>query len=153
MACLTLGGMEDDGASMAERFVVGTGFIEPDAEESKRGRVLVFEHAGEGSYRQVGEAETRGAVHAIAGLPDGKFAVTSNSEVGSTLARAHLTLKHFLTPIWLALPDHRLRLERIWRARISHQLGRSFYRLQPSLQGRPAMRCRSSTLRVSAAFR
>ena len=92
MACLTLGGSEDDGASTAERFVVGTGFIEPDVEEAKRGRVLVFEHGGEGAYRQVGEAETRGAVHAIAALPGGKFAVTSNSEVGLGTACACLGL-------------------------------------------------------------
>lgn len=83
MACLPLDSVERDEDSLVvvDHFVVGTAFIHPEEQEAKRGRVLVFEHAGEGSYQQVAEAETRGAVHAIAPLPDGNFAVTSNSEV------------------------------------------------------------------------
>lgn len=62
-------------------FMVGTGVIRPDEQEAQRGRVMVFAGIGEGQYKQIAEGETRGAVHAIAQLPDGKFAVTSNSEV------------------------------------------------------------------------
>ena len=76
VACLSL--CSDDNE---DRFVVGTGFIHPEEAEAKRGRVIVFQNAGQGIYTHAGEAETRGAVHAVAQLQDGRFAVSSNHEV------------------------------------------------------------------------
>lgn len=81
MACLSLPGSEEL-TEYVQYFAVGTAFIEPDQEESTKGRILLFASAGEGQFELLAETQTRGAVHSIGQLPNGKFAASSNSEVG-----------------------------------------------------------------------
>jgi hypothetical protein len=70
-----------------ESFLVGTGFIDPSEPECTRGRVLVFSETqsrnGGRTFSLSGETETRGAVHAVTKLEDGRFAVSSNHEVST----------------------------------------------------------------------
>lgn len=82
VACIDTSTAADDSEG-SDLFCVGTGVILPEEEEAQSGRVMVFAGMGEGQIKQIAEAETRGAVHAIAQLPAGRFAVTSNSEVGT----------------------------------------------------------------------
>lgn len=71
-----------DPSSETEQFLVGTAFIDPEDSECYRGRLILYEYAGEKSgYRQIAELDTRGAVHAITGLTDNLVAIASNSEV------------------------------------------------------------------------
>ena len=86
IACIDASGSEDEPYDV---FIVGTGVIRPDEDEAQRGRVMVFAGFSNGQYKEVAEGETRGAVHAIAQLPDGKFAVTSNSEVSPFFIKAY----------------------------------------------------------------
>jgi hypothetical protein len=80
VACLTLPESEDS-MEYVQYFAVGTAFIEPDQEESTKGRILLFTIAGEGQFELLAETQTRGAVHSIGQLQNGKFAASSNSEV------------------------------------------------------------------------
>lgn len=74
---------------MSEYFAVGTAYIEPEQEESTRGRILLFNKAAPGRFTLVAETHTRGAVHSIGQLKHGKFAATSNSEVGNAQGCLH----------------------------------------------------------------
>lgn len=88
VTCLSL--PEGEG-SQEERhyFAVGTAFIDPDQEESTRGRIILVCSTGQGQFNLLAETPTRGAVHSIGQLPKGLFAASSNSEVScSTQSRS-----------------------------------------------------------------
>lgn len=87
VACLSL--PEGESSTVQQQcFAVGTAFIEPDQEECTAGRILLFANAGEGQFELLAEAPTRGAVHAIGQLPNGRFVATSNSEVSPAVELA-----------------------------------------------------------------
>ena len=148
IACIDASGSEGEPYDV---FIVGTGVIRPDEDEAQRGRVMVFAGFSNGQYKEIAEGETRGAVHAIAQLPDGKFAVTSNSEV-SPILRLRLMRRLILN----RHTDHRFRQtsrRRRWASAVLMQLGRNLHSLQADFQGRSAVCCRSTTIRFSSALR
>lgn len=69
------------GSPPTDHFVIGCSTTLPNEKQSKRGRIVAFSFNEEGTFKEVGSADAKGAPYALAQASEGRLAATINAEV------------------------------------------------------------------------